>query len=107
MARSKHGAKSEAIRTYLAANPDAGPTAVVAALKEQGVKVTVGLVSNLKFRLANPAGKRGRPAAGRRAFKNGHAEITTDQLLAAKRMADELGGVEAARAALDALVALR
>lgn len=107
MARSKHGAKSEAIRTYLAANPDAGPTAVVAALKEQGIKATIGLVSNIKFRLANPTGKRSRPAAGRRGNKTGRTELTADQLLAAKRMADELGGVEAARAALDALAALQ
>lgn len=107
MARSKHGAKSNAIRTYLAANPDAGPSAVVAALKEQGVNATIGLVSNVKHRLSKPKKKRGRPSASRRGSTNGHAEISLDQLLAAKQMVDSLGGVEVARVALDALVALQ
>jgi len=107
MARSKRGAKSEAIRTYLAANPDAGPTAVVAALKEQGVKVTVGLAANIKHRLSKPKSQRARRSTGKRGSTNGSAEISLDQLLAAKQMVDSLGGVEAARAALDALVALQ
>lgn len=40
--------KSAMVKAYLAEHPEAGPKEVVAALKEKGVEVTTGLVSNIK-----------------------------------------------------------
>jgi hypothetical protein len=50
--------KSQAIRDYLKKNKKAMPLDVVAALKEQGIEVTAGMVSNVKLRMSK--GKPGR-----------------------------------------------
>jgi hypothetical protein len=49
MASEKRGARSEAIRNFVAANPEAGPKAVVEGLKMQGVEVSANLVSSIKY----------------------------------------------------------
>ena len=41
----KRGAKTQAIRDYVAANPEQGPKDIVAGLKAQGMTVKPGLVS--------------------------------------------------------------
>lgn len=65
MANPEHGARSNAIREYLKSNPAAGPNQVVAALKEQGINVTKGLVSNIKYggQSSKKKGKSGRRAS--------------------------------------------
>ncbi len=45
--------KAQAVRDYLTANPEAGPSAVVAALKKQGITITAKHVSNIKAKLKN------------------------------------------------------
>lgn len=88
--------KSQKIRDYLKANPSAGPTAVSKGLASQGVKVTTALVSNVQHNMKNGHTRRGK--RGKR--------VDLDTLRTAKQMADELGGVEQARQALDLLAEL-
>jgi hypothetical protein len=91
--------KSELIRNYKQQHPEAGPTAIVEALGQQGVKVTPAFVStvlsNAKRKTRRRRGPRGTVA---RMASNGVAT-----LVQAKQFADKLGGIDKAREALDAL----
>lgn len=49
MSKGRDGTKSQAISEYLAANKDANPKQIVAALKENGVQVSFGLASAVKY----------------------------------------------------------
>lgn len=91
--------KSELIRNYKAEHPEAGPSAIVEALAQQGVTVTPAFVSTVLSNAKRKSRRRSsrRPAAGR-AAGNGVAT-----LVQAKQFAEKLGGIEKARAALDAL----
>lgn len=118
--RSSGPNKSAAIREYLDKNPEAKPREIVDALKAQGVDVTPAFVSTIKSKsggAAAPKKRRGRPAraasaprtqratsqpaAGRAASAND--KVSVDSLIRAKKLAQELGGVDKARAALSAL----
>ena len=99
MAKRKHGAKSAAIRAYLAENSGAMPRDVVAALKEKGIRVSPQMVSVLKGKVKGGSGLRG--ARGRRA---GNLDLAA--LVIAKKLADQLGGIEKAREALAVLAKL-
>jgi hypothetical protein len=75
----------------------ARPRDVIAALKKQGVKVTSAQVSTLRRKSsANGAHRRG-DAAG---------VVSLAHLLAAKQLAERLGGIPVARQALDSLARL-
>ena len=120
--RSEGPNKSAAIREYLDSNPAAKPREIVDALKAQGVEVTPAFVSTIKSKSGSGSGpkkRRGRPAraaaatpartrrttsrpAGRRAAASSDS-VSVDSLIRAKKLAEELGGVEKARAALSAL----
>ena len=106
--------KSQAIRDYLAAHPRAKPQAVATALVEQGVDVTPAFVSAVKHAAKKGrTGKRGRKTASTpspiqatprgRAAASKDGALTVDRLLEAKRFAESVGGVAAARKALEAL----
>lgn len=118
MAKKKSGGpnKSAAIRDYVNANPDAMPKQIVDAMKAQGIDVSTAFVSTIKSKtVGSGAKKKGRKKAGRpkgapRAAaapatrsSNGQSKVSVDQLLKAKKLAGELGGVAQARAALEAL----
>ena len=106
MARMKRGAKSQAVRDYLSANPDANPKAVVEGLKEKGVKVKVTLVNSIKYgKRSKSAKKRARTSGKARRF--GGAGVTVEQLIEVKRLSDSLGGADHVRSALDALEQLQ
>jgi hypothetical protein len=111
--------KSQAIREYYEANPDAKPKQVVEALAEKGVNVTAAFVSTIKSTSINkPAkatkGKRG-PKPGARSVKaprvatvkaaavKSGGSVSIDSLLKAKSLVNELGGLENAMTALAAL----
>jgi hypothetical protein len=89
--------KAAKIRALLAERSDAKASEIVAALAAQKVKVTPAQVYNLKSTMGK-AGGNGKPAAK----KSGGYE----SLIQAKRLADAMGGVEKARAALDVLAKL-
>lgn len=103
MARPKkavRGAKSQAIRDYLAANKKAKASEVVAELAKKGIKVSTAAVYNLKAR--KRMGRR-----RRRAETNGQAiGLSITGLLAAKKLVDTVGGIKQAREAIDALAKL-
>lgn len=99
--------KSRAIREYLAANPQATPNEIVEGLKQQGIAVSPGLASNVKYTSAQKTpGRRGRPK-GRRVAKYGNGALTAADLLQAKRLVDQLGGLEQVQRALATLEELR
>jgi hypothetical protein len=99
MAKAKRGVKSAAIRDYLAANPGARTVDVVAALKKQRIRVSSQMVSTLK-------GKVGRGHVKKRTTAKNSSSPSIDDLIAAKKLADQLGGVEMARAAIAMLAKL-
>jgi len=105
MARMKRGAKTQAIRDYVAANPEQGPKDIVAGLKAQGMTVKPGLVSAVKYGKKNR--KRARPSVRVAARHTKNGSVTVEQLIEVKRLADSIGGTDHVRSALDALEQLR
>jgi len=101
MAKKRGGTNLSAeIRKYAEANPKAKPKAVAEGLAATGVKVTPIYVSTILSNMRRKSGKgkrRGRKA-GRPAASDAHAS-----LILAKKLADQMGGVSKARAALDTL----
>jgi len=98
--------KSQAIRDFMQANPTTGPTETAAALTKQGVKVSPAMVSQVKTSAKKKKKPRGRPKATR-AAKSAPAKFELSALVAAKKMADQMGGLEKAQAALAALEKLQ
>ena len=101
---------SELIRQFIARHPGAMPKAIELGLKQQGVKVSLGLISNVKYGSGKKMGKRRAlrtPAARIAARKIPSGSVTVEQLLEVKRFADSLGGVVHVRTALDTLEQLR
>lgn len=110
--------KSAAIREYITAHPEAGPTAVCAALKAKGVAISPAHVSNVKAAMARKAKK----SAGS-ASSNGHARrkpgrpgrassaavdaVSLSQLVEARNFAAHVGGVDQAVALLQTLAKLQ
>lgn len=86
--------KSAEIRTYLGVNPTAKPKQVVAALAEKGISVTPAFVSTLKSNDSRKAGSGNKPGRRSNGVKG------TELLVAAKKFADQAGGVESAQEAL-------
>lgn len=113
MAKKRAGkSRSQHIREYLADHPDATPNEIVAALEAKGVTASVGLASNVKYTSGAKAKRRRgrgrkkvvRRKPGRRAVGT---QLTVQQLVEAKRLAQQMGGIEQARKALDALATLQ
>ena len=96
--------KTQLILDALAKNPNATPMEIAEKLK--AYKVTPAYVSNIKS--TKKAGKALRRKVGaRRGKRNGGKDnISMSSLVKAKKLADELGGVEKAKAMLDALAKL-
>jgi len=74
---------AQAIRDYLKDHPDAPPSAVVAALKEQGVEVTATNVSTTKKRMKSAE----KPKAGKKGAKKAPAPAKKTATAAAKAAA--------------------
>ncbi|MEO1496486.1 MAG: hypothetical protein AAFV43_04985 [Planctomycetota bacterium] len=106
MAKKRAGGpnKSEAIREYIKANPNAGPTEVCKELKKKGLAVAPALVSNVKAAALRKAGKK----PGKRGRKPGRPagvsdKVSLSSLVEARDFADKVGGVDQAQALLKAL----
>jgi hypothetical protein len=115
--------RSQAIRDYLEANPGATPKQIKLALHDQGIEVTEGLVSVVKYGKKKAAGEPAGAARGGRGGRGGRGEavrqraaaktvpatgnrggaFTADDLLEVKRLVNHLGGIDAARRALELL----
>ena len=101
--------KAELIREILNSESGVRNRDVIATLKLRNVEVSPAQVSNVRKSLANRGGlqlvgRGGRLAAAARA---GTDTVSLSALVAAKKLADSLGGLERARLALDALAQLR
>ena len=104
--KSKSGTnKSQAIREYKAANPKATPKEIVEALAKTGLAVSPQFVSTI---LSNAKKKGGE--VGKRGRKPGRpVAVPVDnlqQLIQVKKLVDQMGGVEKAKAAVDVLAKL-
>lgn len=103
--------KSQAIRDFADANPDAGPKAIVEGLAKKGIKVAPALVSNVKTAAANkkaggkkPGRKPGRPAGSTAKAKAGSSDsVSLNALLDGQNFAEKVGGVEEAKKILTTL----
>jgi hypothetical protein len=102
MAKKSGGVnKSVAIRTYKKDHGDAGPKAIAEALAKEGVKVTPAFVSTV---LSNDKRKGGKGRRGRKpGRRGGPGNKTLNNLIQAKKLADQFGGVEPALKAPKAL----
>lgn len=96
--------KSKAIRDYLAEHKNAGPTEVAAALKQEGIEVTPAFVSNIKSKSKLPGSKR-KAKRGRPVGSGGSRSdsVSMSALLEAKKLAEQVGGIDKAEAAVAAL----
>ncbi len=124
MAKKKSGPnKSAAIRAYYEANPNAKPKEVQEGLEAQGVKTTTAFISTIRTNMKKGVGggRRGRPAktgagpgrpaggtkrkgAGRPAASAKKSnEVSVESLLKVKEVVQQMGSVDEARAALNAL----
>lgn len=119
MAKKKsHGVnKSQAVRDYLAEHPDATASTIRPALADRGIDVSVALVGQIKQRMKKSGGSNGasatptkKSAKKKRTGKPANRQktgsskaITADDLVEAKKFADELGGIDQARKALEYL----
>lgn len=114
MAKKRSGpSKSQAIRDYYDANPKAKPKEVAEELGKQGVSVTPQFVSTIRStskKKKKGTGRRGRPpgtgrktASTPRKSSASSNEVSVDSLVKAKKMVDQVGSVDEAKAALDAL----
>lgn len=92
------GNKSQMIRDYMEANPNAGPKAVSQALSKPGFKVTAAFVSTVKSTDKRKGG-------GSKKI-SGRGSVSMTALMQAKRLVDQMGSVDNARAALDAYASL-
>ncbi len=113
MAKKRSGgiSKSDMIRTTSAENPTAGPTEIANLIqKVHNVKVSPAMVSTVLSQdrsRGNAPARRGRPPAAKKAGRprsnSSGDRMSVDALVRIKKLADEMGGVEEARRALDAL----
>lgn len=120
MARKTKGKinKSNAIREIKGANPEAGPTEIAAMVKTQfGVDVTPATVSTVLStdkKRNGKVGRPGRPKGSKNGTKapssskalNGNQETFIQNLLKAKQLVNDMGGISEARSALNALESL-
>ena len=104
------GSKAAAIRSAAKSlGKKVRPRDVIAKLKEQGIAVTSAQVSTTLKRMGmRPKGqdRKARAAAAASPAANGSRSITINDLIAAKKLVEQLGGVEAASQALSALAKL-
>jgi hypothetical protein len=90
----------------MAANPGAGPTAVAEALAKEGIQVSAAFVSTVKTmaKRRKPGRRRvGRPKGTKATATAVGEQFTVSELLSAKKLAEQVGGLEKAKAAIDAL----
>ena len=102
--------KSQAVRDYLAAHPDAKPKEIAPALSAAyGITITPPMISMIKSKTKAQGRQRARgnpPRKQRSVRRPAAGAITIEELLLFKKSVDALGGVIRARRALDVLAEL-
>ena len=108
MAKTTSGVnKTQAIKDYLTAHPHEGPKAVAEALTAKGLDVTAGYVSTIKSNMKMKGSEPGKRSASFARSPASGDSVSLDSLIKAKKLVEELGGVDDARRILDALARLR
>jgi arginine repressor len=107
--RGGAGNQSDHVRAYLGQHPEAKPKEIQTELAKQGIKVSAGLISNVKhnFFKKSAAKKSAAPSVRVAARKTTSTGISFEQLLEAKRLVNAMGGIEMVRSALDSLEQLQ
>ena len=99
--------KSQAIRDHLAKHPDDGPKAIMVALRKKNITATASLVSQVKYASVGKKNRKSRKKKAATTQPTVSDKISISTLVQAKKMADQLGGIEKAKAALSALAKLQ
>jgi len=86
-------------------NPKVGPSEIARIVSKQGLKVTPGLVSNVKTTAKKKRRRRRKAAPVAKPAVSDRVSLST--LVQTKKMAEQLGGVEKAKDALAALAKLQ
>lgn len=111
------------VQEYLEEHPNESISDVLSGLATRGITVSRSLISQVKTKLGQ-TGRRGTKAVRKKAAKkktsgadspqtasapssSAGRVITADDLYEAKKLADELGGIDRVRSALDALERLQ
>ncbi len=106
MARKKAAptqSKSAAIRDYRASHATAKPKEIAEALNGSGYEVTPQYVSMILSNDRKKTGpSRGRPAGTKTKSSTSGQQVSMEDLLSAKQLISATGGLEQAKAALDA-----
>ena len=97
--KAKSGNKSAAIRDYKTANPTASPKEIAEALSKSGMEVSAQFVSTVLSNAKKKGGKVGKRGRKPRALPVDNLQ----QLIQVKKFVDQMGGMAAAKSAVDAL----
>lgn len=104
---TERGAKAQAIRdTFAKLGKKAKPSQVIADLKTQGIKASYSQVSTIRKKVFKRGRKPGSKTVASAASMSSES-ISMDHLIEAKKLAEKLGGIDAARHALSALSKLQ
>lgn len=93
--------KTELVKAELEKNPGAKPAAIAATLKKYGI--SAAYVSTIKSNLGGKSDAKKKKPGRPKGSKAGVERVAVNDLVKAKKLADELGGVEKAKALLDAV----
>jgi hypothetical protein len=105
VAKKKSSNKSQLIRDFKAANPSAAPKQIAEALGKSGLDVSAQFVSTVLSNAKKKGGKIGRP--GRKPSRPVGVPLDNlQQLIQVKKFVDQIGGLEKAKSAVDALAQL-
>jgi hypothetical protein len=88
--------KSDSVRAYKAANPEASAPQIKAALKKEKIEVSLPLIYQILSSQAKPQRQNG----------SGETSISISALLEAKKTVAEIGSIEETRKALNLLAKL-
>lgn len=91
--------KTQVVTDALAKDPDASPKELAAKLTKRGIKMSAGYVSTIKSSLKKKGGVKG----AKRRSRQSDDSVSLAALVEAKGMVERLGGIETARAVLNAL----
>lgn len=95
---------SQHVRDYLAQHPNSSPKEIVNGLAALGTTVSVGLASLIRYSPQKGSVRRRGSSSGSRAASG---SLSAADLIEAKKLVDGLGGIAAARQALELLEQLR
>ena len=98
------GARSQAIRDYLAKNPESKVKGVVEGLAAEGTKVSAALVGAIKYAKGKSARKARRKQVRATAISEG---VDLQKLIAVKKLANDFGGLDEVKKIVAALEKLQ